>query len=74
MTDRIILSQTNTELAAANVWYENKTELTEPGLNMMVEERERLAERISNSGENIQQTNKRRKKLSSRLVEKRGDE
>lgn len=71
MTDRIILSQTNTELAAANVWYENKTE---PGLNMMVEERERLAERISNSGENIQQTNKRRKKLSSRLVKKGGDE
>lgn len=40
----------------------------------MMVERERLAERISNSGENIQQTNKRRKKLSSRLVKKRGDE
>lgn len=74
MTDRIILSQTNTEQAAANVWYEKKTELTEPGLNMMVQERERLAERISNSGENIQKTNIRRKKLSSRLVNKRGDE
>lgn len=37
---------------------------------MMVEERERLAGRTSNSGENMQQTNKRRKKLSSRLVKK----